>query len=82
MEYDVNYYHYGNPTPREVELKFQMPYPCWLKLEESQLLQTFLEGLEVLQKESSRRMHQVHQERWAYPIVARAGGRTSKEVNR
>lgn len=50
MESDVNYYHYGNPTPREVELKFQMPYPCWLKLEGSQLFQTFLEGLEVLQK--------------------------------
>lgn len=52
MEYDVIYYHYGNPTPKEVELRFQMPYPCWLKLEESQLLQTFLEGLEALQKES------------------------------
>ena len=51
MEYDVNYYHYGNPTPREVELKFRVPYPCWLKLEDSQLFQTFLEGLEALQKE-------------------------------
>lgn len=51
MEYDVIYYYYGNPTPREVELRFQMPYPCWLKLEDSQLLQTFLEGLEALQKE-------------------------------
>lgn len=51
MAYDVIYYHYGNPTPKEVELKFQMPYPCWLKLEDSQLFQTFLEGLEALQKE-------------------------------
>lgn len=53
LAYDVIYYHYGNPTPREVELIFQMPYPCWLKLEDSQLLQTFLEGLEALQKEGS-----------------------------
>lgn len=51
MEYDVIYYHHGSPTPREVELRFQMPYPCWLKLEESQLFHAFLEALEDLQKE-------------------------------
>lgn len=51
MAYDVIYCHYGSPIPKEVELKFQMPYPCWLKLEDSQLFRFFLEGMEALQKE-------------------------------
>lgn len=51
MAYDIIYYHYGSPIPKEVELKFQMPYPCWLKLEGSQLFRSFLEGMEAIEKE-------------------------------
>ena len=51
LEYDVIYCHYGSPSPKEVELKFQMPYPCWLKLEDSQLFRSFLEGMEAIEKE-------------------------------
>ena len=51
IEFEITCYHHGSPIPTEVELKFQLPYPCWLKLEDSQLFQIFLEGLEALQKE-------------------------------
>lgn len=51
VEYSTIFYHCGHPTPIEVELKFQMPYPCWMKLEKSPLFQAFLEGLEDLQTE-------------------------------
>ena len=53
VEYSTTFYHCGYPTPIEAELKFQMPYPCWLKLEKSPLFQAFLEGLEALQTEES-----------------------------
>lgn len=62
MVFDVKKHFFGKPSPQAVEVSFQLAYPDWCKLEDSDVWHYPEEVVGGFQKEQEHLLHQVLQQ--------------------